>query len=527
MVSQKLARPDYPIPEGHNYGVVATDQVCILDIDNGEKFYALFSKELNTYAVKTRRGAHYYFLQTAASRRLGNVAAACFDFQASKFRYVVGEGSIHPSGHVYRCLKDLPLTEIPDELVIAMSSAKRRVAAGGERSGRHGAILSWCAKNWKGPGHEDELVEGAIAFDQEHNDPPRGLQHATECAEWYFDKEPYKEPVRFSVGEGKSKVKTARKTFSELRREAEESVPEIIGGLLPSSSANILVGESGIGKTPLLAQMNLCTAAGIPFLGMPTTRSKVLVVDYENDGNLFHLYETLYRFLGTTIDDEWMAFLQNPNSVEEVIGTAEDFGAGLISVDALRGLDPRAETKSEAAADLIRRLQDYRACWTVMHHPRKADRQAPPPNLEDEKVRVLSWLQEAAGMRALVNQTSTRIAVSESERAALLMRGYRKMKGETPFIYIERVNDDGVDVGYKVATGTPMLSLNHKAWFQKVAGRTFRFLELVTFLDAHHSQVTRFVGSCLQAGLAQEEGVRRSKSDPWRAVFADAAEMQR
>jgi hypothetical protein len=50
---------------------------------------------------------------------LGNRGAGIFDFQANN-KYVVGEGSTHPSGHVYECISALPIVEIPDRLVDAL-----------------------------------------------------------------------------------------------------------------------------------------------------------------------------------------------------------------------------------------------------------------------------------------------------------------------------------------------------------------------------------------------------------------------
>src|SRR5438552_8528333 len=60
------------------------------------------------------------------------------------------------------------------------------------------------------------------------------------------------------------------------------STEHIVGGLLPPRSVNILVGDSGIGKSPLAYQLGMCVAAGTPFLGMPVKPGKVLFIDFEN-----------------------------------------------------------------------------------------------------------------------------------------------------------------------------------------------------------------------------------------------------
>jgi hypothetical protein len=106
---------------GYNYGVAANETICILDIDDPEVFRGELGIKLPaTYTVKTSRGLHLYFRHTEKSRKLGNKGAGIFDFQADR-KYVVGEGSTHPSGFVYACIDSAPIIEIPDLLVEALN----------------------------------------------------------------------------------------------------------------------------------------------------------------------------------------------------------------------------------------------------------------------------------------------------------------------------------------------------------------------------------------------------------------------
>jgi len=120
----ELASNDASIMDGladHNYGVVANDTFCILDVDDPEAFRAAINIDLPaTYTVKTSRGKHLYFRHTERSRKIGSKGAGIFDFQADR-KYVVGEGSTHPSGYKYTCIDDSPIIEIPDLLVDALS----------------------------------------------------------------------------------------------------------------------------------------------------------------------------------------------------------------------------------------------------------------------------------------------------------------------------------------------------------------------------------------------------------------------
>ena len=139
-----------------NVGCVAAAGFCYLDDDKGnlseivEKETGLPLKKL-TYTVKTAKGYHYYFKTSEASMLVGHLrnhsaANFGFDFQnqeagGAKF-YVVGPGSIHPSGVVYRPLDEHQgITEIPDKLVewlVANAEQKPvRVAVDGDGAKLH------------------------------------------------------------------------------------------------------------------------------------------------------------------------------------------------------------------------------------------------------------------------------------------------------------------------------------------------------------------------------------------------------
>src|SRR5579859_235175 len=55
------------------------------------------------------------------------------------------------------------------------------------------------------------------------------------------------------------------------------STQHLVQGLIPPRSVNILVGDSGIGKSPLVYQLGLAVASGTPFLDLPVTPAKVLL----------------------------------------------------------------------------------------------------------------------------------------------------------------------------------------------------------------------------------------------------------
>ena len=68
----------------------------------------------------------------------------------------------------------------------------------------------------------------------------------------------------------------------KLRCKELGSGKHLIEGLLPERAIGLIVGDSGLGKSPLLYQAALCIAAGVPFLGHEVHQGKVLVCDFEN-----------------------------------------------------------------------------------------------------------------------------------------------------------------------------------------------------------------------------------------------------
>jgi AAA domain len=324
-----------------------------------------------------------------------------------------------------------------------------------------------------------------------------------------------------SVKVEKPRVFAGRRLLSELAVQSADAVPDLVAGYLPSVGYNIMIGESGLGKSPLLVQLGICVAMGLPFLRMPTTRAKVLMVDYENHTQLDGMISTISKFLNVDREElgQWLEVL-NDGDAAYVVAQAKDYGAGLILVDALRGLSSLAESKNDAASDLISQLNELKACKLVLHHPRKADRKAPPPALEADDTNLMMWMQEAAGARALINQASTRIAVDGCRQADLLLRAHYKVRGEVPRVYVSRIVDEwGEPVGYAAAEGEQLLSLNQRSWFLQVQGQTIPFAKLTELFQCNNRLAAQFVSDCQQAGIAVVTGTVKSKTDPRKVAF--------
>src|SRR5438093_3859258 len=153
---------------------------------------------------------------------------------------------------------------------------------------------------------------------------------------------------------------------SELARKMRAVEHSIIPGFLPRASVNILVGDSGIGKSPFVYQLAMAAAAGTPegasFLGMPVRQSRVLFLDYENPViESERMMERLRRHLNLA-KVPWRLVLwplsQDPaglltSEIEEVIFKMQ---ADLVIFDSLRSFCPEMETTKNA----ITKIKEFR-----------------------------------------------------------------------------------------------------------------------------------------------------------------------
>lgn len=296
--------------------------------------------------------------------------------------------------------------------------------------------------------------------------------------------------------------------------------PEIVEGLIPENSVNILVGDSGLGKTPFVVQLAVCIALGADFLGQKTVQKKVMMVDYENAEALAdvvgQICEHLKKPADFVMDPKWFRIVQNVDA-SEVLKLVQEFKPDFVVVDSLRGFCPAADTKNETASKLITELQSRKASFLLMHHVRKnstekRDKRQP---LEKEE-HVLDWLEAAAGARALINQTYTRIAIDhiKADNADLVLRGFYKGRGEFgPWKLARNYSEQhGEPVGYDRLTGTALLDIEQNALFDAIPkGQPMSYKEIQHILGQSEGQITRFLAACDNAQVVVATGKRKTR----------------
>ena len=157
----------------------------------------------------------------------------------------------------------------------------------------------------------------------------------------------------------------------------------------------------------------------------------------------------------------------------------------------------------------------YGTAILVIHHPRKPDRERPVVSLGDDDTRVMQWLREAAGSGSLINQSHTRIAVDALDGrsnidAALILRWYRKSRGESGPLYLERVCDEsGEPFGYRPQTDVRLLgNADQEAAFRKLPER-FEFKDAKQIYGRADDPTRKWLQKCISLGLVKQ--IRRGQ----------------
>jgi AAA domain len=316
-------------------------------------------------------------------------------------------------------------------------------------------------------------------------------------------------------------------THAQLKELVKNAPGDLVAGLIPERSVNILVGDSGLGKTPLLGQLAITVAAGISFLGYETRRAVVLYVDYENGSMPFDsMLDTLVEFLALTGTPDTFRYLHQPNSVNEVVSEIRAARTEfpelpiLVIVDSMRGFDPKMESKNDLAGDRITQLQslaeELNMSMILIHHIKKDNNGGgsftnPLPSLADSE--IMDWLQRASGARAVVNQTNVRFGIDKHQvgSAELMIKGHYKLRGPFGPIQLARKYSDGVPFGYERLTGVNLLSAEQRGVFAKLPDE-FRFSDVEEKSGKGSKTVVAWLLAWGAAGVVEKRGTPKSKN---------------
>src|SRR5713101_4688746 len=194
----------------------------------------------------------------------------------------------------------------------------------------------------------------------------------------------------------------------------------VVAGFIPRRAVTVLIGDSGLGKSPLAYQLGLCVAAGIPlFPGMETDSGLVVMADFENGLiESRNMREQMVRFLGLPDVPKnfkvWSPDTANASpdkanasriNIQGIIKGAPRKVA-LFIIDSLRSYDPyfEGEQGTQKMQNLNELAYTHGTAITLIHHIRKPDREHPAPPLHSDDT-MMDYLKEAAGNGALITQS--------------------------------------------------------------------------------------------------------------------------
>ena len=309
-------------------------------------------------------------------------------------------------------------------------------------------------------------------------------------------------------------------TPGSLKVRAQElgATEYLIKGILPRRSIGLLVGDSGLGKSPLTYQAGICIAAGVPFLGRETTQGNVVIADFENGlGDIDELMEHLGQHLGLAeLPNERLSLwtLSDCDSRygkpgHTLLDMLRDTRPDLVIIDSLASFMPGAEDSNPAANEMLKGFRALaRDCGTTtiyVHHRRKQSRKpgesAGP--LEDANLR--SWFQDARGASALINGVDVRLGVDPSEMSGdcdLVLRGFGRIRGEIGPLYLARDHDeDGQPLGYRLLLGAELLFNPEQQLAYEALPQQFSFKQAKQTYGRRDQATSDMLKKCVDVGL--------------------------
>ena len=319
------------------------------------------------------------------------------------------------------------------------------------------------------------------------------------------------------------KAKWAIYELGDLRQRCEEidSGQSLINDLIPVRSLTIVVGDSGLGKSPLLYQAGLCVASGQPFLGLETRKGRVLYMDGEN--GLGDVDETARRIsrhlgLGWPVPDFYCWNLNDCAANWQTAGHGprellRDLKPDLVIIDPVAALWPDVQGQNTDAAKTLKELRAIMSetgCAIILVHHTKKSGEQPLASIADGPD-LRRWFENARGPRAIINGTDVRLAVdlpgvASHNDADLVIGGFGRVRGPIPLVNVARVMDaDGEPLGYSRLTGLALLPKDQQAPFDRLPPH-FRFTEAKKIYGKGSQATKDWLSKCRTAGILIKEG---------------------
>jgi hypothetical protein len=307
----------------------------------------------------------------------------------------------------------------------------------------------------------------------------------------------------------------------------------LIEGLLPQGSLSVMVGDSGLGKSPLLYQAALCVATGMPFLGHFATQGRVLYLDFEN--GLSDVKGLLSRLSGylqlDDIPEDLLLWnfndLNGEWSPDDLANMIRHVRPSWVVIDSLTAFAPDIEERPSNATRVYQEFRkiarEHHTSITGVHHIRKpsSKREEAPPPLEEDPHR---WFVQARGSRVLINGCDVRIGIDlhrkrranllpDTSEVSLVIGGFGRVRGMLPTMFVARVLDeDGEALGYEEMSGTKLLFNSEQEEAYHKLPIAFRFKDAERIYNRGSQATSDFLKKCISVGIMRKEGRQYRKS---------------
>jgi AAA domain len=316
---------------------------------------------------------------------------------------------------------------------------------------------------------------------------------------------PLDEEIAESLG-----IRTRRAVAQRAKEVA--ATEYLIDGLLPKQSLSMMIGDSGLGKSPFLYQAGICVTTGKPFLDSKTRRGTVLYLECENGlADVDLTVGQLESYLGVEVPDNFLIW--NLNDVTSVPPLAKLIDAAIkpswVIIDPLKAFFPNIERSTEHAQNAFRTLRalmrQHQCTITGVHHIRKPSENGmmTRPSLEESNFR--DWFLQARGAREIVNGSDIRLGLdltAAQDDSRLVFRGFGRMRGDTGLMRLERVVDqDGEPQGYRRLCGLDLVhNSDHRAAYERFP-KTFRFKDARAIYGKSDQPTLDCLNACIHAGI--------------------------
>lgn len=331
----------------------------------------------STLTVETGgSGTHYYFKRPKGNQRYKSKICNGLDIKTGE-QYVVGVGSKHLTGNVYRIIDDSPIADAPDWLVRLASkddsTPSRPNVSRSIPDGTRNQDLFEIGSAMRGRGEEYASILAELR-----------RVNASQCVPPLDDAE----VVKIAKNAANQKVNDASngdqnqyrlRFLSERELLERKPPPMLIDGVLPKGVIVGLFGQPASGKSFVALDFSMCVATGVSWCGHQVERGRVGYIVAEAEecfGRRVSAWKQ-HQGIGTEVDIHFLVepvILNRSGCRDAIVGAIEALPEppALLVFDTLSRCFEGDENSSADVRGLMRTCDDIRRKFgstiILVHH---------------------------------------------------------------------------------------------------------------------------------------------------------------